>query len=44
MERRFEGDYQPLYRFYEGGSLTRTFRAVPAGQDGPGDVRLTGPG
>jgi mannose-6-phosphate isomerase len=25
--------YHPLYRFYEGGSLTRTFRGLPAGQD-----------
>ena len=26
-------DYHPLYRFYQGGSLTRTFRGLPAGQD-----------
>jgi mannose-6-phosphate isomerase len=25
--------YHPLYRFYEGGSLTRTFRGLPAGPD-----------
>jgi hypothetical protein len=37
-------DCHPLYRFYQGGSLPRTFRALPAGQDGPGDVRLTGLG
>jgi mannose-6-phosphate isomerase len=26
-------DYHPLYRFYQGGSLTRTFRGLPAGRD-----------
>src|SRR5580698_9743042 len=26
-------DYHPLYRFYEGGSLTRTFRGLPARPD-----------
>ena len=26
-------DYHPLYRLYEGGSLTRTFRGLPARQD-----------
>jgi mannose-6-phosphate isomerase len=25
--------YHPLYRFYEGGSLTRAFRGLPAGAD-----------
>jgi mannose-6-phosphate isomerase len=25
--------YHPLYRFYEGGSLTRAFRGLPEGQD-----------
>jgi hypothetical protein len=26
-------DYHPLYRFYEGGSLTRTFRGLPERPD-----------
>jgi hypothetical protein len=26
-------DYHPLYRFYDGGSLTRTFRSLGAGVD-----------
>ncbi len=26
-------DYHPLYRFYDGGSLTRAFRGLPAGSD-----------
>jgi len=26
-------DYHALYRFYQGGSLTRTFRGLPAGRD-----------
>ena len=25
--------YNPLYRFYEGGSLTRAFRGLPPGAD-----------
>ncbi len=25
--------YHPLYRFYEGGSLTRAFRGLPPGAD-----------
>jgi hypothetical protein len=26
-------EYHPLYRFYEGGSLTRAFRGLPARPD-----------
>jgi len=35
--------YHPLYRFYEGGSLTRAFRGLPERPD-DGWARAPGPG
>jgi mannose-6-phosphate isomerase len=33
IKRPLSLSYNPLYRFYEGGSLTRAFRALPVGED-----------
>jgi mannose-6-phosphate isomerase len=33
IQRPLPLPYHPLYRFYEGGSLTRAFRAMPPGTD-----------